>query len=141
MMIVHALTGSLANIGALALSDEAAALEVACKDGGTDAWYRMESFTDGLRELLSRIEAALSGTEANSPPGAEFPPAETLMRLKDALVKRNIGVIDALLEELTQPRYGRGVTDALSSVSERVLMSDFDEAAGIVAGLLKEAAK
>jgi HPt (histidine-containing phosphotransfer) domain-containing protein len=142
MIMVHAMKGALANIGASALSEEAAKLEAAAQSGDVRALEgSFRGFVDRVKELTARITAVLAGYSGDDDADGGF---ETLRpasvsKLKKALAERDIGVIDAALEELSTPRFGHRVANALTLISDHVLLSNFEEAADIADNLLKEA--
>jgi HPt (histidine-containing phosphotransfer) domain-containing protein len=138
---VHALKGALANIGAIALSEEAALLETEGNKGSVLASGRLNGFMSKVGELAGRIESALAeGVSSEDEYAAvAMPSAESLSALRKALLERNIGVIDAMIEEMSEPRFGKHMTDSLSAISDHVLISNFEEAADIADTLRKEA--
>jgi hypothetical protein len=66
------------------------------------------------------------------------PSLEELAILKEALAERDIGVIDAMLERFAHIRPGRAIGDAITRISDYVLVSDFEEALDLVETLIKE---
>jgi CheY-like chemotaxis protein len=146
---VHALKSASANIGAVALSNEAAFLEEAAKKGDLQAiWEKTDIFRERLAGLIYGIRAALSlvngagkgAEETGDTPGAhDAPAAEDLLRLKRALASRNIGAVDATLDGLSAMPLSDNVKNMLSRISNHILLADFDEAEDIVNALLKEA--
>jgi HPt (histidine-containing phosphotransfer) domain-containing protein len=137
-MAVHALKGALTYIGATDLSDEAASLEKYARRGMTER--RLESFMARVKKLTASITETLNRDSSRD--GAhstmETQSVESLSKLKKALDERNIGLIDSMLEELGASSFARSAAHVLSSISDCVLVSDFEEAAGLVGDLLKE---
>jgi CheY-like chemotaxis protein len=142
---VHALKSASANIGAVGLSEEAAFLEAAGNSGDLPAMLeRIEDFRSRLIELVDRIHGALSSERSPNKhiEGAEegyMPAVDDLRRLKEAISARNIQAVDLMIENLSAASFSEAISGAISAVSDCVLVSDFEEAEGIVNGLLKEA--
>jgi CheY-like chemotaxis protein len=137
-MAVHSLKGALTYIGATELSDEAASLEKYARRGMTER--RLESFVGRVKKLIVSITEATGRDFQGDWAGATMATQglECLSKLKKALDERNIGVIDATLEELGASSVAYSVAKALSSISDHVLLSNFEEAAGVAGDLLKE---
>ncbi|MDR2522859.1 MAG: response regulator [Synergistaceae bacterium] len=127
---VHALKSVLASIGASELSRTAAALEDA-GDGGDMEYIRTYAgvFCQNLSELNARVRAALE-TETGKTPGGERDILDDgmLTKLKDALVKENIGEVNNILHDLAGKFFDEETTHALSAIDDLVLVSDFEDA-------------
>jgi CheY-like chemotaxis protein/nitrogen-specific signal transduction histidine kinase len=143
-MQFHALKSASASIGAAVLSDEAARLEAAGKNG--DLAFirkRLADFCKNLELLTERVQSALQAGEENGRmtnttaiPGGELT-AERLMRLKKALGAENVGETDKLLKELTTTQNAKA-NKILEAISEHVLISEFAEAVRLADSLLRE---
>ncbi|MDR1650315.1 MAG: response regulator [Synergistaceae bacterium] len=137
---VHALKGASANIGALALSDEAAFFEDAGKRRDLRAILDgIEVFRGRLAEVVFRIRRAILPPDgACQTEGSAFAP-DSLLKLKDAISSRDIGAVDLTLGELSAAASDGRSKNALLLVSNHVLMADFEEAEAIVDDMLEEA--
>jgi signal transduction histidine kinase/HPt (histidine-containing phosphotransfer) domain-containing protein/ActR/RegA family two-component response regulator len=137
---IHALKSASANVGASALSKEAAFLEDAGKR--RDLRYvreNIEIFRERSSALISRIRRAVSSDVGGSGGGEGILSHGDLFRLKDAINSRDIGAIDLVLDGLLAISRGGSAESALSLVANHVLMADFDEAETIVNALIEEA--
>jgi signal transduction histidine kinase/CheY-like chemotaxis protein len=135
-MAVHSLKGALAYIGATDLSEESASLEKYARRGMAER--RIGGFIGRVKKLTASITEALDRESSADGAYAAAQGAECLPKLKKALDERDIGLIDATLEELGASSFGRSAAHALSSISDHVLVSNFEEAAGVAGDLLKE---
>jgi len=129
---VHALKSALAALGASELSKNAAGLEAAGRRED-HVYIRRElpSFAASLATLarsISEIKPEPQTGKAGLPQltVANFLPV--IISLKKALVEKNQGEIDRLLEELTQETVTQNIRKAAETISDQVLMADFDEA-------------
>ena len=137
---IHGLKGASANVGAASLAEEAALLEAAGQEfdmavitGHIDRFIAMTGrITDNIRHALDAWAAGETGEER--PPNRY-----ELSILKEALAERDIGAIDAMLEKFARIRPGRAVSDAITQISDYVLVSDFEEASDVVDTLMKDA--
>ncbi|MDR1611301.1 MAG: response regulator [Planctomycetota bacterium] len=139
---VHALKTASANVGAVAISEEAAFLEEAGKKRDLRTIGEMiGGFRERLLRLTLGIRGAVSRTnDANADAEAmdNMPAADDLRRLKAAIGSRDIGVIDRALNDLSAGRLGGKAKNMLAQVSNHVLTADFDEAEKMVDDLLEE---
>ncbi|MDR3164266.1 MAG: hypothetical protein LBU13_01665 [Synergistaceae bacterium] len=98
---------------------------------------------------LKASEVKISATGRHMPPvegGSEteetweerLPNIEELSILKEALAERDIGAIDAMLEKFARMRPEHALDDAITQISDYVLVSDFEEALDVVETLMKE---
>jgi signal transduction histidine kinase/HPt (histidine-containing phosphotransfer) domain-containing protein/ActR/RegA family two-component response regulator len=137
---VHALKTASANVGAVALSNEAALLEEAGKKRDLRTiWKRAGIFRERLAGLVSDIQKAVSslnGADKGAEKPENMPAADDLLRLKEAISSRNIGAIDAALDEISAAYSGDNAKSMLSQISNHVLLANFDEAEDIVKNLL-----
>ncbi|MDR1134394.1 MAG: response regulator [Synergistaceae bacterium] len=139
---VHALKTASANVGAIAVSDEAACLEEAGKRRDFQAIREnAETFRERLIGLASDIRRAVSlvnRADKDAKDTGYVLTADDLFRLKEAIGSRNIGAIDLALDEFSAMSSSDGTKNTLSLISNHVLLADFDEAEGIVNNLLEE---
>jgi HPt (histidine-containing phosphotransfer) domain-containing protein len=139
---VHALKSASANIGAVALSDEAAFLEEAGKRRDLPAirkntgnfWERLIVLAANIRRAVSPVIRAGKNEEA----AGDTPAADDLLRLKEAISSKRIKAIDMALNALSAKPSNDKTKNSLLLVSNHVLLADFDEAEGIVNDLLEE---
>ncbi|MDR0648643.1 MAG: response regulator [Synergistaceae bacterium] len=141
---VHALKSASASIGAENISRLAAELEEAGKKGRIDLIEaEMPTFREHLSGLVSQIRLALAEYTRDNENGADgrvSDPAyqEALSRLRNALLAENVGDADALLEGLGAMPIGSKAKETLSAVAGLVLTSEFEDAASMIDGLIKE---
>jgi signal transduction histidine kinase/CheY-like chemotaxis protein len=161
---VHALKSASASIGAAALSEAAAELEAAGKRG--DIAFireRLNVFCESLSILVSRIRDALSaakerrrsdrrkssdrregrerrsGFDRRDLADADTVDKDSLLLLKEALIKENVGAVDELLERLLSGYAHSKLGTTLGMISDCAIISEFDEAVKMVDGLLDAA--
>jgi CheY-like chemotaxis protein len=139
---VHAIKSASANIGALTLSAEAAAIEANLKAGLTDDIDsgRLAALRRSLLDMAGAVREALAAAEAaRGDGGGDGAGAGELGRLKEALLAGDVGLSDKLVDTLS--RKGDGPTrSVLERVSYHVLVSDYQEAARLVGDLMAGAA-
>jgi CheY-like chemotaxis protein len=139
---VHALKTASANVGAVAVSDEAAYLEEAGKRRDLQAiWENAEAFRERLIGLVTDIRGAISliNRENKDAKGTgDMLTADDLFRLREAIISKNIRAIDLALDEISAMSSSDGMKNTLSLISNHVLLADFDEALGVVNNLLEE---
>ncbi|MDR2500006.1 MAG: response regulator [Treponema sp.] len=136
---VHALKSAAASIGAAAVSSEAALLEEAGKRA--DLWTvgeKLPAFAQCLAELARNIRAALGEAPSGGQRAAAPSPgvAALLGELILALESQKADAIDRLLRELSQQTLDGEYKKTLESISDDVLMTEFDRAAGSVKRIL-----
>jgi HPt (histidine-containing phosphotransfer) domain-containing protein len=131
-MQVHALKSASAALGASELSEAAAALEAAGRKGDSDFILReLPSFTVSLAKLaenISEIKQEPQTGEAVLPQSAIADILPALVALKKALVEKNQGEIDRLLEELSEETTAPDIRKAAETISDQVLVAEFEEA-------------
>jgi signal transduction histidine kinase/CheY-like chemotaxis protein len=137
---VHALKSAAANIGAMALSGEALALETALKKGGSGAagLDRLAAFEKAMGVLADAIRGALPQAPPAEPaaialPGGEV--AEALARLRTALESGELGLADQLVDELGR-KGDPGLERIMRQVSHQILISDYQAALRLVGSLI-----
>jgi signal transduction histidine kinase/CheY-like chemotaxis protein/HPt (histidine-containing phosphotransfer) domain-containing protein len=135
---VHALKSASASLGAAEVSTKAARLETAGRVG--DMAFieeNLSGFTQLLEELIKGIDAALN-EDADAPSGIESSPlpVSELNELVSALKTQSTSDIDRLLDELDQKTLSAETRTAVEKISDAVLMAEFDNALGIIDGLL-----
>ena len=137
VIAVHGLKGSLFNIGAVDLGGKAFDLETGADKGGVkevsakncglvkDTKLLIENINAALREYASRCGGVM----------LSVPDRALLERLKQCCENYDISGIDGALEELDAASYESG-EDLIAWIKERVIMSEFNEAAARIAKYL-----
>jgi signal transduction histidine kinase/DNA-binding response OmpR family regulator len=141
---VHALKSAAANIGATAVSQKAAALEDAGKRGDLAAIEaKLGDFRGGLEVLIQKIRAAREPEKSNTAEEAEEEQEISgavqaeMKQLRKALEEGEIRVIDTLLKQFKERRLTSRLRQAVVSLSDHVLLSEFDEAITVIDDLLR----
>ncbi|MDR3248800.1 MAG: response regulator, partial [Treponema sp.] len=145
---VHALKSVSASIGATGISAEAAGLEAAGKTGDmATIWKSLPGFIERLAELVDAINTVdaeyLSNREALAIGEQDSQTAvdQTMPlfnELAEALKNMKTSDIDRLLEKLKSLAVDSKIRAALDSISDHVLMFEFDKALEIVEALVKQ---
>jgi CheY-like chemotaxis protein len=135
---VHAFKSAAANIGAVVLSKKAACLEEAGQCGDIAAIQAgLDDFRQSLSRLLESIRAALERENPDEQRESSRPlDKETLLRLRDALRAEKIGATDRALAEAEAMRLDARQKEAMATLADCVLVSDFKEALRITDDLL-----
>jgi signal transduction histidine kinase/CheY-like chemotaxis protein/HPt (histidine-containing phosphotransfer) domain-containing protein len=137
----HALKSAAANIGAQNISDRAAALETAGKNGNADFINTNNSnFMTDLEALIRDINMIIAvnkkaATQTPSDPGAL---KVILKQLKIALSAVDIEEIDKNAHQLQNFSHTDGAESAVEAILRMVLIGNFDEAEVRIDSLLKE---
>ncbi|MDR1132640.1 MAG: hypothetical protein LBL05_00670 [Synergistaceae bacterium] len=92
----------------------------------------IQRITDNIKQALEARAGERTGEERS-------PSSEELSIQKAALDGRDIGVIDAMLEKFARIHPERAASDAITRISDYVLVSDFEEASDVVETLIKDA--
>jgi signal transduction histidine kinase/CheY-like chemotaxis protein len=139
---VHAIKSAAATIGAAAVSKTAAALEAAGKAG--DAAFIREGlppFDRELKNLAEQIGAALTregAVEKTEDAGENPDPYLPLfMELAEALKQKEVETIYRLLAGLEDKPFDGKIGEILMTVSDAVLMSEFEDALIAINELIK----
>jgi hypothetical protein len=124
----------LAIIGESKLSEFAFRLEIAGKKGDIPA---MLAETPAFLNLLRAVILKLQSTKKNSVNTAVDADKKLLFKkllaIQSACESYDITTADALLAELKQNVWSQATKEALQSINEHLLHSDFDEAASAAA--------
>jgi HPt (histidine-containing phosphotransfer) domain-containing protein len=144
---VHAVKSALANIGADALSKEAALLEKAGKEADMLLIReKLPAFREELAALTARVGAALApepthgAKQAPAADAAEAPDpavAEHLEQLLDALRANDIDAADAVLTRLQTLPLPAALRVAATETADCILTADFRKAMQTVISLLE----
>jgi hypothetical protein len=129
-----------ASIGAADISAMAAELEAAGKAEDIDFIRRnLPGFAEQLVELVGEIEAWVRAVKEgdSATDGGHEVVMRLLHELAAALEAEKAGDIDRILEELMQQALDAETKAAIEKISDNVLMTEFESAAGIVRALLK----
>jgi hypothetical protein len=87
---------------------------------------------------IRRAVSPVNGTDEIGEKTGSMPAADELIRLREAIGSKNIGAIDTALDKLSVTHSSDGARNLLSSISNHVLLADFDEAEDIVNNMLDE---
>jgi signal transduction histidine kinase/CheY-like chemotaxis protein/HPt (histidine-containing phosphotransfer) domain-containing protein len=127
----HALKSAAATIGAVGVSQMAKELEAAGKAGDRGLIRdRLPEFQKDLKILAENIAAVLClpAVETTGPGASLSEHLALVMELKTALEKENIETVDRILAELEDKPFDEKTREALATISDAVLMTEFQEA-------------
>jgi signal transduction histidine kinase/FixJ family two-component response regulator/HPt (histidine-containing phosphotransfer) domain-containing protein len=134
----HSLKGSLANIGAMQLSDYAQELEEAgARDDAVYCALNISDFIRALDELHTDLTNAFAVLKSKKP--ADIPPELPLIfaRLERALDTMNFAEIDDAVETLKAMRLGGALADAVQDIKDAVLIMEYEEVKNIMRKVLE----
>jgi signal transduction histidine kinase/CheY-like chemotaxis protein len=131
---VHGIKGAARTIGALEVSEKAAALETAGKTGDMDTLRELlPEFCRRLFELVDGIGEVLK--QGGEPAGPPLNPAEelplliaNLSRLRAALETGIIKDIERSLEELEKSAPDGAISEAIADLPDKILITEYQEA-------------
>ncbi|MDR3231372.1 MAG: cache domain-containing protein [Synergistaceae bacterium] len=141
---VHGIKGSSYGINADRVGKMAEELESAAKRGDIETLKaRNGAFIDAVDTLLANLRALRKKDTKDEAAGEESPPdpaalaAEKMMRslLRQALEDKNIGIIDNILKRMAKNSLNASTREAVSRISDLVLIAEFEEAIAIIDGL------
>jgi signal transduction histidine kinase/CheY-like chemotaxis protein len=139
---VHAMKSVLAIIGESKLSEFAFRLEMAGKKSDVAAMLaETPAFLNLLRSVISKLRPSKgdsANTIADSDKGFLF---QKLLAIQSACDAYDINTADSLLAELKQKVWSHRTKEALHSINEHLLHSDFEEAASVAANYATAIAK
>jgi len=139
-VLVHGLKSASANIGANELSETAALLEDAGQH--SDVGYielHTPGFLTALGLLAERIKSALEESKENS----EKTPRDVeqtkliLLKLRAALEVLDSGIINMSIQELQKMIHADDVDNAITNISDKILLGEYDEAITLIDALLQ----
>ena len=139
----HAMKSAAANIGAGWLSEMAKNLEEAgrCADTGYIGTNNDE-FISALEALVNRIRGALSAREAadenSRGPANADELREVLITLKAVLDNMDLVVMNRMADELIRMPKTEDTAATINSITNSILMAEYDEAAGLIESLLRQ---
>jgi CheY-like chemotaxis protein len=139
---VHGMKSALGNIGKMSLSAVAMKLETMARDGNIEGIKaNTTAFLDSLKALVEelapkpKVEAipeTNAGIAADTAQGGGLGLAdcrEKLLAIKASCEDYDEKTADDIISELKQKPLAQSIIDLLSSVTDHLLHSDFDEAA------------
>jgi PAS domain S-box-containing protein len=136
---VHGIKNALANIGKIKLSTIAIKLEHAGREGKIDiVKSETPSFINSLREVVEELKAKKETTAIEKTDEDTSYLTETLLTIKAACESYNERVADETLAALRKKTWSKQTGELLSKISEQLLHSDFDEAAGSIDKFLEK---
>jgi len=130
---VHAMKSALANIGETTLSDIAMKLEQAGREKNTTVMSsETQAFIDSLRLIVEQIKQKNvdnggENTDADDKPYLK----EKLTVVQEACAEYNKKAAKDALAELRQKTWSRPVNELLDAITERLIHSEFSEAADL----------
>jgi CheY-like chemotaxis protein len=142
----HAIKSAAGTIGAAEVSAEAAKLEAAGKAGDVETIRKiLPLFHENLARLIEAIEKELRvKSEEKKAPLTSLPALHTplsfhtsLSALRSALETKNMKEIDRLLEEIEQLPLDTATRELINTVSDKVLMGEYQGAIENVTILLE----
>jgi HPt (histidine-containing phosphotransfer) domain-containing protein len=136
--LVHALKSVLANVGANALSQRAASLETAGREGDRSVIRdALPPFREEIAALMARIgELSVSARSADNEKQMTLKMREALARLREALEAKDFDAMDAALALAQSLPSGGETRGALSEITDCILTSDLRKAEKAINGLL-----
>jgi len=142
---VHALKSASASVGAMKISEESLRLEMAGKEGNMDfIRENFDSFMEELSKTIKGISAALKKNEESNneetPPGGGIKTLMPLLQnLKEMLKNRKIEGIERILGKINRQQLPDTKTkEFIDTISDDVLMSEFDRAAENIDNFLSD---
>ncbi|GHT12559.1 hypothetical protein FACS1894170_07530 [Planctomycetales bacterium] len=133
---VHGLKSALANLGAGKLSQRAAALERAGKNGDIQAMaFDTESFLTALTDLSTKIQSRISTIRRETPKEDSAVLVVLNTSLKDilkALQALDAVAMNTILDKLTENLWSSEVQEFLDEVSQEILLGNYREAAALI---------
>jgi CheY-like chemotaxis protein len=136
---VHALKSAAATIGAEAVSKEAAILEAAGKNGDLKTIEgALAGFYYDLKNLVEQIETE-NPAETGQTAEDLSPYLPLLTEMKAALEQENIDTIDRILEELENKTFDTKIVGIINTISDQVLMTEYQAAIKTIDTLIKTA--
>ncbi|MDR0411477.1 MAG: response regulator [Treponema sp.] len=135
---VHALKSASASIGALSLSSEALALEMAGRSADIAIIKQnLSALCENLSALITGIESVIVKPDVNGAEVTTEDDKKELFSLKEALQNENIGAIDSIFDAIMRRRWGPNMRERLSLIGDSILLSEFDEAVKILNELIE----
>jgi len=144
MLNVHAMKSALANIGETTLSDIALSLEQAARNGDIAAMTAgTPAFLTSLRTVIKEIKPKnkskeISDSDLNNAQKAYL--REKLLLIQTACVSYEEKTANTTLTELRQKTWPLSVKELLAAIAERLLHSEFEEAAALAGNYAKKQA-
>ena len=138
---VHSMKSALANVGQNRLSDVAAMLEQAGRDQNIEKILaELPAFLESLYSVINKIKPKEDETTAEDDGNEIDIPFlhEKLQALMDACAEYNKKGAKSALGDLKAKTWPRSIREHLDEISEYLLHSEFDEAAGL-AGVMEQA--
>jgi CheY-like chemotaxis protein len=134
-VLIHGMKGSLANIGAMELSERAFVLEKAAesKDKGWEyCQENMAAFLEDLTTLGDQLKKAFTAKNGAKDEEAPAGLKETFARLKEAFDQSDYGAFDEILAQLDALNLTGAYADGAKHIKEMVSMMDFEGAVHIM---------
>ena len=134
---VHALKSASASLGATEISVEAAELEIAGQaENLTFIHENLGGFAEHLTELVKNIRTTLESKETESQEISHLECLSIFQILAAALKSQNTMEIERILDEFSQKPLDSKTREILETISDQVLMTEFDSAIKIIDKLI-----
>ena len=133
VILVHGMKSALKNIGKAELSAAALRLETLGREGNIETVSaETPAFLSTLRELISELTPKEEPEIAEASDDDSAFLREQLLAVKAACEEFDESAADKIITGLREKPWPRHIKEMLASVSEHLLHSDFDEAAGVI---------
>jgi signal transduction histidine kinase/DNA-binding response OmpR family regulator len=143
VITIHAMKSALANVGEANLSADAATLEQAAREKNINLILsELPSFMEMLHTVIERLEPAAvteedAGNNANVAGDNQYL-KEKLLAVKNACALYDKKAAKDALAELKEKTWPQSVNEQVSAISVHLLHSEFDEAAQIIDGCMRQ---
>ena len=143
VITIHAMKSALANVGEANLSADAATLEQAAREKNINLILsELPSFMEMLHTVIERLEPA-AVTEEDAGNNANVAVDNQYLKEKLLAVKNACALLDKksakdALAELKEKTWPQSVNEQVSAISVHLLHSEFDEAAQIIDGCMRQ---
>jgi signal transduction histidine kinase/response regulator of citrate/malate metabolism len=136
----HALKSASASIGAAEIFRMAERLEEAGRCGDLETIReQIGEFCESLSNVAERIREALDARAAETKKdGNAGVDAETVQKLRQALLLQDVGTVDALIVELRKDALNARTEEVLTKIANAVLLAEYDEALTALDGLTED---
>ena len=131
---VHSMKGSLANTGAMDLSESAYELEVASENENVAfCLLNLPFFLENLNSLSAKLEEAFSGITQNPIP-AEIPPElpPIFKNMIHAFENTDYIAIENEMKKLERMEFSGGLKDKIEELKDAVLVMDYENAREVI---------
>ena len=135
---VHSMKSSLANVGAMELSEKAYGLEIAAMQNDSSfCTMNLNAFLEALCDLASSVDALFSDQPQRS--GVINVPPELVVvlgNLHEALMETEYEKINRFLQELETFDLCGELKDKVEDIKDAVMIMDYENAKDLISGLI-----